>query len=171
MTTLDDLSVVEVAFSVPEQHLARLAPGQAARLASPAYPGEPFLGRISAIDTRVDQTTRSIALRAEVPNGDGRLAGGMFMRVSLVLAEQETAAVPERALTVSGDQAFIYVARDGIARRVDVVTGAQRGEMIGVTSDLPEGAAVIVSNLHSVRDGTEVEATTARRASAAGPGE
>lgn len=171
VTTLDDLSVVEVAFSVPEQHLARLSPGQTVRLMSPAYPGEPFLGRISAIDTRVDQATRSIALRAEVPNGDGRLAGGMFMRASLVLAEHETTAVPERALTVSGDQAFIYVARGGTAHRVDVVTGAQRGAMIGVESDLPEGVAVIVSNLHSLRDGTEVEATTARRASAAGPGE
>lgn len=93
------------------------------------------------------------------------------MRVSLVLAEHETTAVPERALTVSGDQAFIFVAREGTAHRVDVVTGAARGAMIGVESDLAEGAAVIVSNLHSLRDGTEVEATTARRASAEGSGE
>lgn len=156
ITTLDDLSVVEVAFSVPERFIARLQKGQQVELISPAYPDTPFIGTIRAIDTRVDQMTRSIALRAEVPNDDGRLTAGMFMRVSLVLDRRKKLAVPERALIVAGPQSFIHVYDGGLARRIEVTTGAQQGDMIEITGDLPGDASVIVSNLHRLGDGTEV---------------
>ncbi|WP_428929002.1 efflux RND transporter periplasmic adaptor subunit [Marinibacterium sp. SX1] len=160
ITTLDDLSVVEVAFSVPERFIARLALGQQVALSSPAYPAETFTATIRAIDTRVDQTTRSIALRAAVPNDDGRLTAGMFMRVSLVLGQRQAPAVPERALSVAGASAFIHLAVDGVAQRVEVGTGSQQGDLVEVTgTDLAAGAPVIVTNLHRIGDGSEIEVT------------
>ncbi|WP_170167120.1 efflux RND transporter periplasmic adaptor subunit [Paracoccus methylarcula] len=75
IATLDDLSVVEVDFSVPETLLSRLETGQQVRLSSAAWPGRIFEGRISRIDTRVDAATRSVALRAEIANDD-RADGG-----------------------------------------------------------------------------------------------
>ncbi|WP_143747291.1 efflux RND transporter periplasmic adaptor subunit [Marinibacterium profundimaris] len=157
ITTLDDLSVVEVAFNVPERFIARLARGQSVSLTSPAYPDETFEATIGAIDTRVDQSTRSIALRATVPNDDGRLTAGMFMRVSLVLDRRQAPAVPERALSVAGAMSYIHVVEGGTARRVAVSVGAQQGDMIEVSGELVEGTAVIVSNLHRVDDGMTVE--------------
>lgn len=157
VTTLDDLTLVEVAFSVPERFLAQLARGQAVSLSSPAYPGETFTGRLSAIDTRIDASSRSIALRAEVPNEDRRLAPGMFLRVSLVLAERRAPMVPEAALTVSGAQSYIHIVEAGRARRLEVRTGAQQGGLIEVAGGLPSGAEVILSNLHGLSDGAEVE--------------
>ena len=87
VTTLDDLSVIEVAFSVPERYLSRLGAGLQVRLISAAWPDRSFTGTISGINTRVDETTRSIALRADVPNDEGLLTAGMFLRAALVLNE------------------------------------------------------------------------------------
>lgn len=157
VTTLDDLSVVEVAFNVPERFIARLARGQTVTLSTPAYPDREFTATIKAIDTRVDQTTRSIALRAEVPNDEGRFTAGMFMRVSLVLDQRQAPAVPERALSVAGAMSYVHVIEDGSARRIAVTVGSQQGEMIEVSGELVAGTPVIVSNLHRVGDGTEVE--------------
>ncbi|MAC78117.1 MAG: efflux transporter periplasmic adaptor subunit [Rhodobacteraceae bacterium] len=156
ITTLDDLSAVEVAFSVPERFMARLAKGQQVQLVSPAYPGETFTGTIRAMDTRVDQGTRSIALRAKVPNDDRRLTAGMFMRVSLVLGQRQAQAVPERALTVAGAQSFVHVVSDGIAHRIEVTIGSQQDGMVEIAGDLPAGAPVVVTNLHRLGDGTAV---------------
>lgn len=156
VTTLDDLSVVLVGFSVPERYLARLARGQSVQMVSPAYPGDTFVGTIRDIDTRVDQATRSIALRAEIPNEDGRLAAGMFMRVSLVLDQHDAPAVPERALTVSGAESYVHIVENGVARRIDVTTGAQQDGLIEVSGALTDGTPVIVTNLHRISDGSEV---------------
>lgn len=163
VTTLDDLSLIEVAFSVPERYMARLEKGQAVKLVSPAYPDRSFTGTIAAVDTRVDQATRSIALRAEVPNDDNLLTAGMFMQGELVLEERSAKAVPEQALTASGTQSFIHVVQDGTVQRVEVTTGGTRDGMIEVAGDLPDDAQVIVTNLQSISDGAEVEVAPARQ--------
>ena len=164
IATLDDLSVVEVQFSVPERFLARLEMGQKVQLTSPAYPDQVLTGTIGSMDTRVDRSTRSIAMRAEVPNPDGRLKAGMFMRVGLVLNEGQARAVPERALTVAGAQSYVHVAENGTARRIEVTTGRQRDGMIEIVTGLPDDAQVIVTNLQKVSDGSKIEHVVATKA-------
>lgn len=158
IATLDDLSVIEIDFSLPETVLPRLERGQRVEFTSAAWPGRVFTGRISGIDTRVDPATRSIALRADIPNDDGALAGGMFLQVQLVLTERERPAVPERALSVDGDRSLIMLAENGTARQVEIVTGQQQGGLIEVVSGLPPSARIIVTNLHRVASGMAVEA-------------
>lgn len=156
VTSLDDLSRIEVGFRVPERVMARIAPGLGVTLVSSAWPGRVFDGTINAVDTRVDQATRSIALRAVVDNGDGAMVPGMFMEVSLVLDRRQALAVPERALIISGTQAHVFAVQDGRARRVEVVTGQSRDGLIEVSGALEEGTAVIVSNLHRVTEGADL---------------
>lgn len=158
ITTLDDLSVIEVDFSVPETMLPRLKRGQRVDLTSAAWPGRVFQGTISRIDSRVDATTRSIALRADIPNDDRALAGGMFLQVHLVLNEHRGGAIPERALSVEGSHNLVMIAENGVARQVEVVTGQQLGALIEVVSGLPPTAQIIVTNLHRVMPGMQVEA-------------
>ena len=172
IATLDDLSVIEVDFSVPETLLPRLASGQRVELTSAAWPGRVFGGEISRIDSRVDATTRSLALRAEIANDDRALAGGMFLQVRLVLDERQRPAIPENALTVEGDRTLVMVAQDGAARQVDIVTGQQQDGLVEVVSGLPPSARVIVTNLHRLSDGTPVEAVAEeRRVEAPAPSE
>lgn len=170
IATLDDLSVIEVDFSVPETLLPRLRIGQRIELTSSAWPGRAFQGQISRIDTRVDAATRSIALRAEIPNDDRALAGGMFLQVELVLDERTSPAIPESALSVDGQRSLVLVAQDGVAQQVEVRIGRQTGDLVELVSGLAPGAQIIVSNLHRVQQGTEVQATPrALHADAAAP--
>ena len=157
IATLDDLSVIEVDFSVPETMLPRLQRGQRIDLTSAAWPGRVFQGNITRIDSRIDAATRSIALRADIPNDDRALAGGMFLQVELVLDEHRRPAIPERALTVEGERNLVLVVEDDTARQVEIVTGQQLGGLVEVISGLDPDARIIVTNLHRVMPGMSVE--------------
>ncbi len=163
IATLDDLLVIEVDFSVPETLLPRLQPGQRVELTSAAWPGRVFGGEISRIDSRVDATTRSLALRAEIANDDRALAGGMFLQVRLVLDERQRPAIPENAQTVEGDRVLVMVADGGTARQVEIVTGQQQDGLIEVVSGLAPSSRIIVTNLHRLSDGTVIEAVAQDR--------
>lgn len=169
IATLDDLSVIAVDFSVPETLLPHLQRGQRVELTSAAWPGRVFGGEISRIDSRVDAATRSLALRAEIPNDDRALAGGMFLQVRLVLDERQRPAIPENAVSVEGDRVLVMVAEGGAARQVDIVTGQQQDGLIEVVSGLAPSARVIVTNLHRLSDGTPVEAVAQERRVQAAP--
>lgn len=169
VTTLDDLAVIEVDFSVPETLLPRLERGQRVELTSAAWPGRIFQGTISRIDSRVDAATRSLALRAEIPNDDRALAGGMFLQVRLVLGERRRPAVPENALSVEGDRTLVMIADGATARQVDIVTGQQQEGLVEVVSGLASSAQVIVTNLHRLTDGAAIEPVARERRVDAAP--
>lgn len=157
VTTLDDPSVMEVAFSLPERLMTGLAMGQSVTLLSDAYPDRTFTGRIAAIDTRVDQATRSRAVRAEVANDDGALVGGMFVQVFPMQDDRIASAVPERALMLGDGETYVYMVRDDTAARVPVETGALTAGIVEIRQGLPETGAVIISNLHRLSDGAQIE--------------
>ena len=112
ITTLDDLSVVKLDFSVPEQFLSTLQPGLTVQARSTAYPDSTFDGRVASVDTRVDPTTRSVAIRALIDNRDSRLRPGMFMTVQAGAPGRpgtDAAGAGDRA----GERAALRVRRGG----------------------------------------------------------
>ncbi len=171
IATLDDLSVIEVDFSVPETLLPRLRAGQRVDLTSSAWPDRVFQGTISRIDSRVDAATRSVALRADIPNDDRALAGGMFLQVSLILDERQRPAIPENAISVEGDRTLVMLADGGTARQLEIVTGQQQDGLLEVVSNLPPSARIIITNLHRVSDGSPIEAVAQERRAEAAPAE
>lgn len=172
IATLDDLEVIEVDFAVPETLLPRLAVGQGVELRSAAWPDRVFEARITLVDTRVDAATRSIALRAQLPNPDRALAGGMFLQVALVLDERERPAVPESALSVEGDSSRVLIVRDDRAEWAEIRLGQEANGLVEVLEGVEPGTPIIVSNLHRVQPGTPVAATPRpdRTVAAARPG-
>lgn len=153
VTTLDDLSAVEVVFSVPERFLSRLEEGLPATLTTAAYQGRSFAGTISQIAPRIDAQTRSVALRATVDNRDGALRGGMFMDVALAIGERTAAAAPETALVTEGEVTSVFVLAEGRASRREVTTGATSDGVVEILDGLAPGERVIVSDLHRIADG------------------
>ncbi|WP_122660054.1 efflux RND transporter periplasmic adaptor subunit, partial [Pseudomonas viridiflava] len=85
IATLQDLSSLYVDFHVPEQALPKLSVGQRVQVSVSAYPGQSFDATISAINPRVDESTRNVLIRATQPNPDGRLLPGMFVDLQVIL--------------------------------------------------------------------------------------
>ena len=160
IVTLDDLSAVRVDFQVPEQSLTQIHEGQPIDAAVDAYPGSTFHGRVARIDTRVDERTRSITARAEFPNPDHRLKPGMLIRVSISRGHRQALAVPESAVSVQGDSAFVYVIRAAgprtLAEQRPVVTGLRQDDFVEIQEGLAAGERVVGDGLNKVQPGQPI---------------
>ena len=104
---LDDTSLIKLDFTVPERFLSVVEAGMAITARSSAYPDEVFEGSIAQIDSRVDPVTRSVIVRAEIENEDGRLLPGQLMTVEVRRDVRSRPAVPGAALTRYLDQTFV----------------------------------------------------------------
>lgn len=157
ITTLDDVSPIKVDFNVPELYFASLREGQTVMTRSGAYPGEQFEGEIQSIDSRVDQLTRSILVRARVDNEDGRLRPGMLLRVSLLRSVDETLVLPEKALIPIRDRQYVYTVDDeSRAVQTEVTIGRRKPGVVEITSGLELGQRVIIEGIVRLRDGVPV---------------
>ena len=163
ITTLDDLSVVKVDFTIPETWLSAVRVGQPVRALSDAWQGKVFVGKVAAIGTRLDPNTRSATIRAVVDNPELMLRPGMLMKVDVDRGEAPSRQVPEDALVQKGDKHFVFVVgEDSMARQVDVTVGRRRVGRVEVLDGLQAGQRVVVEGLVRVRDGTEVEVVAVR---------
>jgi membrane fusion protein (multidrug efflux system) len=157
LTTLDDLDAMEVAFALPERLFGQIAPGQAVRARSAAFPDRVFTGAIETLDSRIDAGTRSFAVRAILPNPDRALPAGMFMHLELVVASRMALVVPEEAVVVTGDRAFVFAVADGRAMRTEVELGQREVGRVEIVRGLEAGVLVVVEGVQRVRDGVPVE--------------
>ena len=175
IATLDDIDVVRVDFPVPERYLGVLRPGQSIVATVDAYGGETFAGRIALIDTRVNEQTRAVTARAEIPNPGARIRPGMAVRVAVAQGERIAPAVPESAVQYEGEGAFVYRIATGergaTAQRVEVETGAVEGGFVEIVSGLNAGDRVVGSGLNRIQPGApiRVAAAAARGAAEKGP--
>ena len=135
IATLDDDSVIKLDFTVPERFFSALETGLDVRAHSDAYANVSFSGVISEVESRIDPITRSVTVRAEIPNEDGRLRPGMLMTVEVRRGERTHASIPEGALIRVRDDAFVYVIADGeagtTAQRRPVQVGGPRSRRAG----------------------------------------
>lgn len=157
LVNLEAIDELKMDFSVPERHLSALKSGLPLSLQTEAWPGESFSGAVYAIDPRVDDKTRSIALRARVANSQRRLRPGMFVAVKLKIAERPQALIaPEQALWPVGGQTFVYRVTGGKADMVAVTTGARRPGEVEIVSGLAAGDTVIVAGQQKLKPGAPV---------------
>ena len=169
ITTLDDTRVVKLDFPVPETELASIEPGLAVVAESIAYPDRRFDGIVQTVDSRIDPVTRSIAVRARLPNPEGLLKPGMFLTVHLVVGVKENAVlVPEEAVLASAGGQYLFAVDNDKAVRLPVVTGRRFPGEVEVLSGIAPGTEVIVGGIQKVRDGVPVTRRDAGAAPAGG---
>jgi membrane fusion protein (multidrug efflux system) len=184
IVALEALDTVFVDYKLPERHLAKLTEDQPVAVRVAAYPGDVFSGRIQAISPAVDQGTRNVQVRAQLPNPDGRLRPGMFAKVATLLPVREQVLVlPRRAVSFNtyGDSVFLIeeqpVPNDGqpeaadhtqaaadqpqvpklVVTRKQIATGAVRGDLVEVTDGLAAGDRVVLAGHQKLRNGAEVQ--------------
>lgn len=157
IATLDDLAEVEIEFFVPEIYLSRVAVGQAVTARSDAFKDREFTGSVTAIDSRVNPSSRAFAVRANITNPDFTLRAGMFMHISVVLDTRVAVAVPEEAIVTESTMTYIYLISDNKAVRREVTLGTRLDGTVEITSGVNAGEVVISSGVQNVDDGRTVE--------------
>ncbi len=165
IATLDDISVIKLDFSVPERYLAVLARGQDVAAHSETYPDREFAGTVASVDSRVDPVTRSVTVRAEVPNVERLLRPGMLLSVRLYHAPRQAIVVPEIAVIQVGTEAFVYrVSKDQTVERVKVVLGSRRRGEVEIASGLAAGETIVTEGAVKLREGARVASAAATAA-------
>jgi membrane fusion protein (multidrug efflux system) len=157
IATLDDISIIKLDFSVPERYIAVLAQGQAIAARSETYPDREFAGMIASVDSRVDPVTRSVTVRADIPNPDRLLRPGMLMSVDVLLAPRTAIVVPEIAVIQVGGDSFIFrVKPDDTVERAKVELGSRRQGEVEIRGGLADGDRVVTEGIVKLRDGLRV---------------
>lgn len=171
LTTLESLEVVYVDFSVPQQELAEVVPKTPVRVSLSGESGPTFEGVIAAVDPAVDATTRSVKLRASIPNPKEQLRPGMFVRVAVVLPKrQQVVAAPATAVVHAsyGDSVFVVEDKkdesgaivkgpDGqpakVARQQFVRLGVSRGDFVALLDGVKAGQELVTAGAFKLRNG------------------
>jgi membrane fusion protein (multidrug efflux system) len=157
ITTLDDTSRIKLDFDVPEVFMSRLAIGLTVNARSAAWPEQAFRGQVISIDTRVDPISRTITVRALLPNENAQLRPGMFLTVSLLKEDVKALLVPEEAIVPERSKQYVFVVGEGdIVERREVNTGRRRPGEVEVLNGLAPGERVITEGTQKVRPGQPV---------------
>jgi cobalt-zinc-cadmium efflux system membrane fusion protein len=140
-----DISSVWIDANVFEKDLARVKLGQPVNVSVTAFPGSIFTGKVILVSTVVDPDTRSLKVRTEVANRDGRLKPDMFANVEIITDVNRTAiSIPQSALLNDGGQSIVFVAAGSGFERRAVTPGIQSDDRIEITSGLQAGDRVVI---------------------------
>jgi len=158
IATLDDRSALEVEFTIPESVAVRVAPGDTVTLTAWTLPGEALTATVSAMGSQIDPVSRSLRLRALLPNPEGRIRPGTSFQVRLDIVGGRYPVVREVAVLWSRDGAYVWrVAEDQRAERVFAkVVRRDRGRVL-LDSPLAEGDRIVVEGVQGLRAGTRVD--------------
>jgi cobalt-zinc-cadmium efflux system membrane fusion protein len=140
-----DVSSVWIDANVFEKDLERVRRGQEVRVTVPAFPGSSFAGRVILVSSVVDPESRSVKVRTEVPNPDGRLKPDMFANVEIITDMHRTAiSIPQSALLDDAGKKVVFVmAGNGYEKRA-VTAGIQSNDRVEILDGLQAGDKVVV---------------------------
>lgn len=161
VATLQDLSELEIDFTLPAQSAPRLHPGQRIELQVDAFPGRRFDAELRAVDSQIDPSTRNLKARARIRQGEGILPG-MFAYLRIYPGtRRDLVTVPETAITYSLHGNTVYLigeADDGslIASSMIVETGETRGGWTSVLSGLAAGSRVVTAGQNKLYRGVRI---------------
>jgi membrane fusion protein (multidrug efflux system) len=156
ITTLDDTSIIKLEFNVPQSFLGELAVGLPVTARVEGLADRVFEGRLTTLGSRLDPVTRSIAVRAELPNADDVLKPGMFMSVTLRGRTTPTLVLPEQAIVPEEGRNYVFVVKEGRAVRREVTTGLRRPGRVAIVAGLEDSERVIIDGTFRARDGAPV---------------
>ena len=157
--TLDDLKKIIIDIKVPENYVSVLKSGLKVEVTSSAYE-KIFKGKIETISSRIDPSTRSILSRIVVDNSNFEIIPGQLMTVKIIYDEIQQIGVPESAVTIQGDTAFVYTVTDDAAKKQNIKIGKRNFGKVAAISGLNEGDIVIVEGVSKVRDKAKVKIVT-----------
>jgi membrane fusion protein (multidrug efflux system) len=167
ITTLQTMDPVYVHFSLPQQRLPHIAPGNVVRIETDAAPNQTLEGKITAISPEIDPATRNVRVQATVSNAAETLRAGMFVNVAVVLpTTTQVLAIPVTAVLHApyGDSVFVIDEKkneqsgevERVLRQQFVRIEGARGDFVNVVEGLKPGETVVTSGVFKLRPGMNV---------------
>ncbi|MEO8747520.1 MAG: efflux RND transporter periplasmic adaptor subunit [Rhodanobacter sp.] len=169
VVTLQQLDPLLVDFNVPQRELGRLRVGQTVHLSLDAYSGREFSGEVSAINPRVDSSSRNVQVEARIPNQDKALIPGMFAKLSVeVGSKQEQLTLPQAAIVYNpyGDTVYLVQPSKGkddqghalpaTAQQTFVTLGDTRGDQVAIVKGIDAGTVVVTSGQVKLKNGAAI---------------
>jgi membrane fusion protein (multidrug efflux system) len=156
ITSLDDLSSIKVDFHLPERLLTHIHVGQQVTAFNSAYPYKEFIGKITALDSRIDSSTRSIKVRATINNKALKLRPGMLLNISVLLQVENILQLPESSIIPIENTHYVFVVKEEKAVRKAIEIGRRHPGVVEVISGLVAGEKVVVEGALKLRDGSVV---------------
>ena len=144
---------------IRDSYVSVLKTGLKAEVTSSAYK-KIFKGKIETISSRIDPSTRSILSRIIVDNSNFEIIPGQLMTVKIIYDEKNQIGVPESAVTIQGNTAFVYTVNDNTAEKKNIEIGKRNFGKVSVISGLNEGDIVISEGVSKVRDNGKIKIIT-----------
>jgi membrane fusion protein (multidrug efflux system) len=173
LVSLQSLNPIYVNFGVPQQAAGQIQAGRSVRITADEFAGVEFSGRVTAIDSVINEATRNVQVQATLANPQGRLRPGMFVQTAVVVgAASRVITLPASAISYApyGDSVFVVTdlkndkgqSYRGV-RQQFVKLGGARGDQIGVVSGVSAGDEVVTSGVFKLRNGAAVQINNAVR--------
>ena len=154
--TLDDLKKIIIDIKVPENYVGILKSGLKAEIINSAF-NKTFKGKVESISSRIDPSTRSILARIIVDNSNFEIIPGQLMTVKVIYDEINQIGVPESAVTIQGNTAFVYIVNADTAEKKNIKMGKRNFGKVSIVSGINEGDMVISEGISKVRDKAKVK--------------
>lgn len=159
IASLHSVNPVKIDFSVPEKYYSLVRRGSQISFRVQGSENE-YVGTVYAVEPRIDQTTRTLQVRALCQNSGGAVFPGAFAEIELVLTSDEGAImVPTEALIPELDGASVFVASGGKAEPRKVEVGARTEKSVQILSGLTQGDTVITTGILQMRPGSSLKVT------------
>ncbi len=157
IATIDDRTSLLVAFVVAERVAGSLTLGQDVRATTPALQGMVVLGKISALDTRIDSASRTMRAEATLPNAQNRLIAGMTFSVSVNIPGEKLPVIPGLAIQWDRNGAFVWqFGADNTVKRIGVTIRRRENDSVAVEAGLKDGDRVVIEGAQGLREGASV---------------
>ena len=154
--TLDDLKKIVIDIKIPENYVGILKPGLKAEIVNSAF-NKTFKGKVESISSRIDPSTRSILARIIVDNSNFEIIPGQLMTVKIIYDETNQIGVPESAVTIQGNTAFVYIINADTAEKRNIKMGKRNFGKVSIVSGINEGDMVISEGVSKVRNKAKVK--------------
>lgn len=158
--TLTQINTLKAIVNIPESYFPLVKKGMKVDVTSDIYPDEIFPATIEIVYPTIDAASHTFQAKVRIPNNSEKIRPGMFAKAKLAIGEVETMVVPYNAvLKLQGsNNRYVFLDRDGVAKRVDVVLGQRFDDRVEVISDeIKEGDKIVVVGQARLIDGIKLD--------------
>ncbi len=159
LVNLQSTDLLRVDFSIPGNKLYEVHPGDKVIVHYDAYPHQSFEGKVTALDSAIDPATRSVSVRAEIPNPEGKLFPGDFVQVNLYAGNpRPLLTIPQLAVIYEATENYVYIVEKDHAVKKPIEIAEQNSDQAALKSGLQAGDVVVTEGQLKIGDGAPVHA-------------